>query len=219
MNSYRHPPRYRALALALVAALSGGASLAASDTGGQSSGDAAVTNTPGDGETDATLPSPEEGAVLAEFGRGVLAHVDAAASNLADEDNAQALLELASARKLLAEIQSNSRRDMVPVFARIGLTREYTLGEETERKLRDVADLALQGDHEQVVALLESTGAPMGYIHVSMPLENTVAQVDSAIQALNEDRPGDAQSAMDRIIDNLQTSTVTVGEDDAAETG
>ena len=219
MNSHRQYRRYRTLALALVAALNHGVGLAASDTGSGSSADAPVAKATDNGEIDSTLPTPQEGAVMAEFGRGVLAHVDAAASSLADEDSAQALLELASARKLLEQIQTNTRRDLIPVFARIGLTRRYTLSEETQARLQAVADLALQGDHERVVALLEATGAPMGYIHVSMPLASTMEAVDGAIQALYEDRPGAAQGAMDRIIDNLHTNTVTVGEDSPAGTG
>lgn len=210
---------YHALALALIAGLSGIGSLAISQTPGSPPLDPTLARRPPGDKTNNRLPTPQEGAVMAEFGRGVLAHVDAAAASLAAEDSAQALLELAIAKKLLAQIRTSTELDLIPVFARIGLTREHTLDAETQKRLRTVADLALQGDHDRVVALLEATGAPMGYIHVSMPLNGTIHQVDTAIEALNADRPAAAQTAMDRIIDELRTGTITVGEEPAAQAG
>lgn len=210
MNTSCTLKRCSAAALALVASLSSGGQLAA--TQASANPDSTLSGHDAEGDDDGARPMSRVSALLAELGRNALARVDAAAASLSAEDPHQALMDLQDIQYLLEQIRPHALQDLIPVFVRIGPTAETEAQQQLTLDLPQMIDLALQGHQEQVLEQLRASGLPMGYIQVSIPLENTLQRVQQALRALHQAQPQDAQLAVESIIDSLHTTSITVGD-------
>jgi len=166
----------------------------------------------------------QQAGILAAAGRNAIQYVAAARQALTDAQPAQARQHLEAAQEILAHMgkildsSENYGLDaegnvghLVPLYARLGVEEGVTLSDARKRTFGGLAPLVARGDHAAVVEQLRSSGLPMAYSYVALPLEATAAQVARALESLDGDETDRALALVAAAEDTLVSQVITVG--------
>lgn len=172
---------------------------------------------------------PERWAIDAAYGRGALSNLRAALGEIDNENAEEARKGVAVAQSLLGKIasgRSGDVRERVPAADYVLVHSEVrVLGDgdpknTVQAKLDGLRSEIDMSDHEAIIAALDSLDVPLAYTRVDLPLSETKALVDQALEALET---GDSESARVKLLqigDGLRVDTVRVGvEEHRIESG
>ncbi len=166
----------------------------------------------------------QQARILAAAGRSAIWHVAAARWALTNNQPAQARRHLEASGDMLAymgKIRESSANDsldnggqeghLVPLYARLGSEKGASLSEAQKRDLIGLATLVARGEHEAVAEQLRSTGLPMAYGYIEMPLDETEAQVAGALEALDDGATDRALAFLSAVEDGLLSQVIDLG--------
>ena len=159
-------------------------------------------------------------AVLAAAGRAAVSYMAAAQQGIDATDTESARRYLEVARGMLGQMQEavsvagGNASDMVPIFARVGVSHDTDLTDEVKAQLVGLETDVRKGDHRKVIETLEATGIGAAYTYVDLPLAGTIAQVDAALAALDGGGADEASQAITAANEGLVTDTLIVGMTD-----
>ncbi len=159
----------------------------------------------------------QKAAVLAAAGRAAVSYMAAAQQGIDATDTESARRYLEVARDVLGQMQEavsaagGNASDMVPIFARVGVSQDMDLTDEVKAQLVGLETDVRKGDHRKVIETLEATGIGAAYTYVDLPLAGTIAQVDAALAALDSGEAEEASQAITAANEGLVTDTLIVG--------
>jgi hypothetical protein len=176
---------------------------------------------------------PEQWAINAAYGRGALSNLQAALTEIANDNADAARNGVVVAQSLLTRIKPASRQATVNASS-LSLTSELVDETDSESTLvlihsevRVVGDVnpansvqaKLDGlrqeisitDHDAIVTALSSLDIPLAYTRVDLPLTRTIALVDEVLQALDFRDTDLARTKLLEIGSGLKIETVQIG--------
>ncbi len=160
---------------------------------------------------------PEQWAINAAYGRGALSNLQAALTEIANDNAEEAKKGVNVAQSLLDKIKPESPHtaDFVLVHSQVRVLGDADPSSSVQEKLDSIRREFEMIDYEAIVAALDSLDVPLAYTRVDLPLTRTVALVNEALQALNSQ---DADRARDKLMEigsGLRIETVHVGTGDS----
>ncbi len=159
----------------------------------------------------------QKAAVLAAAGRAAVSYMAAAQQGIDATDTESARRYLEAARHVLGQMQQavsvagGDTSDMVPIFARVGVSQDTDLTDEVKAQLVELEADVMKGEHRKVIETLEANGIGAAYTYVDLPLAGTIAQVDAALAALDGGNADEARQAITAAKEGLVTDTLIVG--------
>lgn len=161
---------------------------------------------------------PEQWAINAAYGRGVLSNLQAALTEIADDNVEEAIKDVAVAHSLLVKIKPESPRtaDFILIHSEVRVLDDADPASSVQEKLDSIRREFEVTDHEAIVAALDSLDVPLAYTRVDLPLIRTVTLVNEVLQALNSQDADRARDKLMEIGNELRIETVHVGTEDSA---
>ena len=181
----------------------------ASNTGSESTDKVRVVN-------DRKLP--EQWAINAAYGRGALSNLQAALTEIADDNVDEARKDVTVAHSLLVKIKPESPRtaDFILIHTEVRVLDDADPASSVQEKLDSIRRDFEGTDHEAIVTALDSLDVPLAYTRVDLPLTRTVTLVNEILQALNSQDADRARDKLMEIGNGLRIETVHVGTEDSA---
>jgi hypothetical protein len=164
--------------------------------------------------------TPQEEAVISSAGVKVLRHITQARAHIRDKDSKGARAELDQARKLLEIIRvalptsrikdriSVAKKhlqyastqevlpDLIPIYASLDELIQIMPTEDAKRHLDEARDYLKSGDKDKARKALEATAGALRYTEVDLPLGTTRRLVTQAIRDLEQQKPAEADKAL-----------------------
>lgn len=210
----------------LIAGLIAGVAVVAMVLGG-----AAIVSRPSDANSDATdnvrvvedHKVPERWAINAAYGRGALSNLRAALEEIDKENAEQARKGVAVAQSLLGKIESGSSpvvpepdtsADLILIHSEVRVLGDGDPENTVQARLDSLRSEIDMSDHQAIIAALDSLDIPLAYTRVDLPLFETIALVDQALQALDSSDSELARTRLLQVGDGLRVDTVRVGIDE-----
>lgn len=161
---------------------------------------------------------PEQWAINAAYGRGALSNLQAALTEIADDNVEEAKKGVTVAHSLLVKIKPESPRtaDFILIHSEVRVLDDADPASSVQEKLDSIRREFEVTDHEAIVTALESLDAPLAYTRVDLPLTRTVTLVNEILQALNSQDADRARDKLMEIGNGLRIETVHVGTEDSA---
>lgn len=159
---------------------------------------------------------PEQWVINAAYGRGALSNLQAALTDIADDNVEEAKKGVTVAHSLLAKIKPESPRtaDFILIHSEVRVLDDADPASFVQEKSDSILREFEMTDHEAIVAALDLLDVPLAYTRVDLPLTRTVTLVNEALQALNFQ---DADRASDKLMEignGLRIETVHVGTEE-----
>lgn len=176
---------------------------------------------------------PEQWAINAAYGRGALTNLQAALTEVANDNAEEAKKGVAVAQSLLAKIklestnpplnasampvttnpdgESDSGTAFVLIHSEIRVLGDPAPGNSVQTKLDDIRHEFSMTDHEAIIDALDSLNTPLAYTRVDLPLTETITLVNEVLQALNSQDSERARAKLMEIGNGLRIETVRVG--------
>jgi hypothetical protein len=163
---------------------------------------------------------PERWAINAAYGRGALSNLRAALGEIDKKNSEEARKGIAVAQSLLGKIgpgasgdyrESDPVADYILVHSEVRVLGDGEPGNTVQARLADLRGEIDMSDHEAIIAALGSLDVPLAYTRVDLPLSETKALVDQALEALQVSDPDLARIKLLQIGDGLRVDTVRVG--------
>jgi len=172
---------------------------------------------------------PERWAINAAYGRGALSNLRAALAEIDNENAEEARKGVAVAQSLLGKIASGTSGDVrerapaadyVLVHSEVRVLGGGDPENTVQAKLDGLRNEIDMSDHETIIAALDSLDVPLAYTRVDLPLSETKALVDQALEALETSDSELARTKLHQIGDGLRVDTVRFGvEEHRIESG
>jgi len=161
---------------------------------------------------------PKQWAINAAYGRGALSNLQAALTEIADDNVEEAKKDVAVAHSLLVKIKPESPRtaDFILIHSEVRVLDDADPASSVQEKLDSIRREFEVTDHEAIVAALDSLDVPLAYTRVDLPLTRTVTLVNEVLQALNSQDADRARDKLMEIGNELRIETVHVGTEDSA---
>jgi len=161
---------------------------------------------------------PEQWAINAAYGRGALSNLQAALTEIANDNVEEAKKGVTVAHSLLAKIKPESSRtaDFILIHSEVRVLDDAGSASFVQEKLDSIRREFEVTDHEAIVAALDSLDVPLAYTRVDLPLTRTVTLVNEILQALNSQDADRARDKLMEIGNGLRIETVHVGTEDSA---
>ena len=161
---------------------------------------------------------PKQWAINAAYGRGALSNLQAALTEIADDNVEEAKKDVAVAHSLLVKIKPESPRtaDFILIHSEVRVLDDADPASSVQEKLDSIRREFEVTDHEAIVAALDSLDVPLAYTRVDLPLTRTVTLVNQVLQALNSQDADRARDKLMEIGNELRIETVHVGTEDSA---
>lgn len=168
---------------------------------------------------------PERWAINAAYGRGALSNLRAALAEIDNENAEEARKGVAVAQSLLGRIASAtsgdvreraSAADYILVHSEVRVLGDGDPENAVQAKLAGLRSEIDMSDHEAIIAALGSLDVPLAYTRVDLPLSETKALVDEALEALETNDTELARTKLLQIGDGLRVDTVRIGDEKAA---
>ena len=161
---------------------------------------------------------PKQWAINAAYGRGALSNLQAALTEIADDNVEEAKKDVAVAHSLLVKIKPESPRtaDFILIHSEVRVLDNADPASSVQEKLDSIRREFEVTDHEAIVAALDSLDVPLAYTRVDLPLTRTVTLVNEVLQALNSQDADRARDKLMEIGNELRIETVHVGTEDSA---
>jgi len=180
---------------------------------------------------------PEQWAINAAYGRGALSNLQAALTEIADDNVEEAKKGVTVAHSLLVKIKPESLRtavnslrpavaadlhdeslaaaDFILVHSEVRVLDDAVPASPVQEKLDSIRRALEMTDHEAIIAALDSLDIPVAYTRVDLPLTRTVTLVNEVLEALNSQDAGRARDKLMEIGNGLRIETVHVGAEDS----
>jgi hypothetical protein len=161
---------------------------------------------------------PKQWAINAAYGRGALSNLQAALTEIADDNVEEAKKDVAVAHSLLVKIIPESPRtaDFILIHSEVRVLNDADPASSVQEKLDSIRREFEVTDHEAIVAALDSLDVPLAYTRVDLPLTRAVTLVNEVLQALNSQDADRARDKLMEIGNELRIETVHVGTEDSA---
>jgi hypothetical protein len=176
---------------------------------------------------------PEQWAINAAYGRGALSNLQAALTEIANDNAEEARKGVAVAQSLLAKIKPESAQATVDasgvpvtpipdgdpnvqaalilVHSEVSVLGDARPGNSMQAKLDSIRHEFSMTDHESIITSLDSLNIPLTYTRVDLPLTETIILVNEVLQALDSRDAGRARSKLMEIGSRLRIETLQVG--------
>ncbi len=160
---------------------------------------------------------PKQWAVNAAYGRGALSNLQAALTEISDDNVEEAKKDVAVAHSLLVKIKPESPRtaDFILIHSEVRVLDDADPASFVQEKVDSIRRDFEVTDHEAIVAALDSLDVPLAYTRVDLPLTRTVTLVNEVLQALNSQDADRARDKLMEIGNELRIETVHVGTEDS----
>ncbi len=160
---------------------------------------------------------PKQWAINAAYGRGALSNLQAALTEIADDNVEEAKKDVAVAHSLLVKIIPESPRttDFILIHSEVRVLDDADPASSVQEKLDSIRREFEVTDHDAIVAALDSLDVPLAYTRVDLPLTRAVTLVNEVLQALNSQDADRARDKLMEIGNELRIETVHVGTEDS----
>lgn len=172
---------------------------------------------------------PERWAINAAYGRGALSNLRAALGEIDNENAEEARKGVAVAQSLLGKIASGtsgdvreraSTADYILVHSEVRVLGDGDPENAVQARLDSLRGEIDMSDHEAIVAALNSLDMPLAYTRIDLPLSETKALVNQALEAFEINDSELARARLLQIGDGLRVDTVRIGiEEHRIESG
>ncbi len=160
---------------------------------------------------------PEQWAINAAYGRGALGNLQAALTEIANDNAEEAKKDVTVAQSLLDKIKFElpHTRDFILVHSEVRVLDDADPASFVQEKSDSILREFEMIDHEAIVAALDLLDVPLAYTRVDLPLTRTVPLVNEALQALNSQDADRARDKLMEIGNGLRIETVHVGTEES----
>jgi hypothetical protein len=160
---------------------------------------------------------PEQWAINAAYGRGALSNLQAALTEIANDNAEEAKKGVTVAQSLLDKVRPESPHmaDFILVHSEVRVLDEADPASAVQEKLDKIRREFEMTDHEAIVAALDLLDVPLAYTRVDLPLTRTVTLVNEALRALNSQDTDRARDKLMEIGNGLRIETVHIGTEDS----
>lgn len=172
---------------------------------------------------------PERWAINAAYGRGALSNLRAALGEIDNENAEEARKGVAVAQSLLGKIASGTSGDVreraptadyILVHSEVRMLGDGDPENAVQARLDSLRGEIDMSDHEAIVAALDSLDMPLAYTRIDLPLSETKALVNQALEAFEINDSELARARLLQIGDGLRVDTVRIGiEEHRIESG
>lgn len=172
---------------------------------------------------------PERWAINAAYGRGALSNLRAALGEIDNENAEEARKGVAVAQSLLGKIASGTSGDVreraptadyILVHSEVRVLGDGDPENAVQARLDSLRGEIDMSDHEAIVAALDSLDMPLAYTRIDLPLSETKALVNQALEAFEINDSELARARLLQIGDGLRVDTVRIGiEEHRIESG
>jgi hypothetical protein len=160
---------------------------------------------------------PEQWAINAAYGRGALGNLQAALTEIANDNAEEAKKDVTVAQSLLDKIKFElpHTTDFILVHTEVRVLDDADPASFVQEKSDSILREFEMIDHEAIVAALDLLDVPLAYTRVDLPLTRTVTLVNEALQALNSQDADRARDKLMEIGNGLRIETVHVGTEES----
>jgi len=160
---------------------------------------------------------PEQWAINAAYGRGALSNLQAALTEIANDNAEEAKKDVTVAQSLLGKIKFElpHTTDFILVHSEVRVLDDADPASFVQEKSDSILREFEMTDHEAIVAALDLLDVPLAYTRVDLPLTRTVTLVNEALQALNSQDADRARDKLMEIGNGLRIETVHVGTEES----